>query len=317
MAWSPHLLPLRCSPSDSNSISYTLRELVTATPARRVEIIADQPALAATFFVVVALAIAAGLVGLFSSRLVAWFLLILATEHLSLEATRILIITSRPVRAYVGVFLRGGIWVYAIAALMLAIPGFALARNRPDLVGARRRGIDSVRGLLAARFAVARAQEQASRLGLDRRRPPRRAPVHADGWRRAHDFLCRPLHDRCLGRPGCARHLHVLFDDRDRHAVAGRLGVPSVPAQDHRGLVCRRRRLPQAPCARSSGRSRASRRHAGACRKLDIAVARYAAVDAIRASIGVFFLMLPGVLLGFWPMFPPMHCTRRRPTQAC
>ena len=52
-----------------------------------------------------------------------WFLLILATEHISLEATRILIITSRPVRAYVGVFLRGGIWVYAIAALMFAVPG--------------------------------------------------------------------------------------------------------------------------------------------------------------------------------------------------
>ena len=104
--------------------SYTLRELVTATPARRAQIIADQAALAtATFVVVVALAIAAGLVGLFPSRLVPWFLLILATEHISLEATRILIITSRPVRAYVGVFLRGGIWVYAIAALMLESPG--------------------------------------------------------------------------------------------------------------------------------------------------------------------------------------------------
>ena len=29
---------------------------------------------------------------------------------------------ERPVRAYVGVFLRGGIWVYAIAALMFAAP---------------------------------------------------------------------------------------------------------------------------------------------------------------------------------------------------
>ena len=40
----------------------------------------------------------------------------------SLEATRILIITSRPVRAYIGVFLRGGIWVYVVALLMFAAP---------------------------------------------------------------------------------------------------------------------------------------------------------------------------------------------------
>ena len=40
----------------------------------------------------------------------------------ALEATRILIITSRSVRAYIGVFLRGGIWVYAIAVLMFTTP---------------------------------------------------------------------------------------------------------------------------------------------------------------------------------------------------
>ena len=104
--------------------SYTLREMVPATPGRRAQIIADQAALAtATFLVVAVLATAAGLAGLFPLRLVPWFLLILATEHISLEATRVLIITSRPVRAYIGVFLRGGIWVYAIAALMFSRPG--------------------------------------------------------------------------------------------------------------------------------------------------------------------------------------------------
>ncbi|MCK1382421.1 polysaccharide biosynthesis C-terminal domain-containing protein, partial [Bradyrhizobium sp. 24] len=56
------------------------------------------------------------------ARLAPWFILILVTEHVSLEATRILIITWRPVRAYIGVFLRGGIWVYAIAVLMFAAP---------------------------------------------------------------------------------------------------------------------------------------------------------------------------------------------------
>jgi O-antigen/teichoic acid export membrane protein len=104
--------------------SHTLRELVPASPSRRAQIIADQAALGTVaFLVVVVFAGLASLSGLFPPRLVPWFLLILGTEHISLEATRILIITSRPVRAYVGVFLRGGIWVYAIAALMFAIPG--------------------------------------------------------------------------------------------------------------------------------------------------------------------------------------------------
>jgi O-antigen/teichoic acid export membrane protein len=103
--------------------SYMHREIVPASPRQRAQMIASQLVLAAIAFLAVALvSILAVLAGLFSARLASWFLLILATEHLSLEATRILIITSRPVRAYVGVFLRGGLWVYAIAALMSAIP---------------------------------------------------------------------------------------------------------------------------------------------------------------------------------------------------
>lgn len=103
--------------------SFMYREMVPASPARRAKIIADQAALGAVaFLAAVLLSVLAVLAGLFSPRLAPWFLLILATEHISLEATRILIITSRPVRAYIGVFLRGGIWVYAIAILMFTIP---------------------------------------------------------------------------------------------------------------------------------------------------------------------------------------------------
>lgn len=103
--------------------SYTLREMVPATPARRTRIIADQIALGVLALLVVGvLVLVAILGGLFPSRLAPWFLLILITEHISLEATRILIITERPVRAYVGVFLRGGIWVYAMMVLMFATP---------------------------------------------------------------------------------------------------------------------------------------------------------------------------------------------------
>jgi O-antigen/teichoic acid export membrane protein len=103
--------------------SYTLREMVPATPAQRARIIADQMALGSAALFAVSIAIVGSVAaGLFPASLAPWFLVILATEHVSLEATRILIITWRPVRAYIGVFLRGGIWVYAIAILMFAAP---------------------------------------------------------------------------------------------------------------------------------------------------------------------------------------------------
>ena len=73
-------------------------------------------------FIVGLLVLAAIVTGLFPPRLAPWFMLILITEHISLEATRILIITWRPVRADIGVFLRGGIRVYAMAVLMFTTP---------------------------------------------------------------------------------------------------------------------------------------------------------------------------------------------------
>lgn len=103
--------------------SYTLRELVPASPERRARIIADQMALGAAALMAIGIVVAGAIAaGSFPARLAPWFIVILVTEHISLEATRILIITWRPVRAYIGVFLRGGIWVYAIAGLMYAAP---------------------------------------------------------------------------------------------------------------------------------------------------------------------------------------------------
>ena len=97
--------------------------MVPATPAGRARIIADQMVLGLVALLVIGVFVLAAIIaGLFSPGLAPWFLLILITEHISLEATRILIITERPVRAYVGVFLRGGIWVYAMAVLMFTTP---------------------------------------------------------------------------------------------------------------------------------------------------------------------------------------------------
>lgn len=103
--------------------SYTLREMVPASPARRTQIIGDQVALGLVVFLFISAVVGgAVLSGHFPLWLAPWFLMLLATEHVSLEATRILIITSRPIRAYVSVFLRGGIWVYAITLLMFTEP---------------------------------------------------------------------------------------------------------------------------------------------------------------------------------------------------
>ena len=103
--------------------SYTLREMVPAAPEHRARIIADQIALGSAALLAIGVMVFAAIAaGWFPARLAPWFVVILITEHVSLEATRILIITSRPVRAYIGVFLRGGIWVYAVALLMFAAP---------------------------------------------------------------------------------------------------------------------------------------------------------------------------------------------------
>lgn len=103
--------------------SYTLRELVPASPAKRVQIIAGQIVLASASFAVISIvAVVAALMGLLPKKILFLFLLVLVTENASLEAMRILIITSRVVHAYIAGFLRGGIWVFALGLLMYLEP---------------------------------------------------------------------------------------------------------------------------------------------------------------------------------------------------
>jgi O-antigen/teichoic acid export membrane protein len=103
--------------------SYTLRQMVAAAPSRKVGIISDQIVLATLMVsLTAAVGIPAVWLDLFPAGLLPWLLLILISEHFSLEGTRILIILSRPVRAYLGLFLRGGLWVFIVLAIMLADP---------------------------------------------------------------------------------------------------------------------------------------------------------------------------------------------------
>jgi O-antigen/teichoic acid export membrane protein len=101
--------------------SFTMREMVAASGEERAQIIANQMFLALPAICMVAcLVLLAALSGAMTFEFALWFIALLSVEHLSSEATRILIIMSRPIRAYLCVFVRGGIWVFAVAALMIA-----------------------------------------------------------------------------------------------------------------------------------------------------------------------------------------------------
>lgn len=55
-------------------------------------------------------------------RLAGWFFLLLVLEHVNQELGRLLIAISKPLTASVLLFLRSGLWAFAIAALMFAWP---------------------------------------------------------------------------------------------------------------------------------------------------------------------------------------------------
>jgi len=100
--------------------SYTLRRLATVGSRRKVFIIADQIVLAGVMLSLAALlAVLSAALELLPWAVVPWLLVILVTEHISVEGTRILIILSRPVRAYIGLFIRGGVWVAVVFFIML------------------------------------------------------------------------------------------------------------------------------------------------------------------------------------------------------
>jgi O-antigen/teichoic acid export membrane protein len=89
----------------------------------------------------------------FSDRLVVWFIVLVILEHLSQELSRLLVAMSLPVSATVLGFLRGGIWVFACIAVMIAVP--ALRSIETVLVAwacgslcAVAFGLASIRGLL-------------------------------------------------------------------------------------------------------------------------------------------------------------------------
>ena len=68
------------------------------------------------YAVVLPLLLTVFLCGLISWKYAGWFYVLLIIEHISQESGRLLITLSRPTRASIVLFLRSGIWVYAVLA---------------------------------------------------------------------------------------------------------------------------------------------------------------------------------------------------------
>jgi O-antigen/teichoic acid export membrane protein len=103
--------------------THTMREMVTLGPAERVRILANQAALFCCSFAVTAvIALGASAFGLLPIAITVWVLVLVALEELSLDGARTLIVSSRQAQAYMVLFLRGGLWVYVVGAVMLVYP---------------------------------------------------------------------------------------------------------------------------------------------------------------------------------------------------
>jgi O-antigen/teichoic acid export membrane protein len=102
---------------------FNLRELAAADAATRARRTRDAFALYTITFAFgscVWAALFGG--GLLPWTVFAWFLALLALEHATQEAFRLLNVFGRPLAASIVAFVRGGSWMYGVAIAMLAVP---------------------------------------------------------------------------------------------------------------------------------------------------------------------------------------------------
>lgn len=93
---------------------FNTREILAVDDARRVPFIRDQIVFHALLYVVaLPLLLVVFFAKLISWQYLGWFYVLLVLEHISQEATRLLITLSRPSMANMIMFLRSGAWVYA------------------------------------------------------------------------------------------------------------------------------------------------------------------------------------------------------------
>jgi len=104
--------------------TYNTREILGAAPPDRPCFVRDQMAFhGLVYAAVLPLTLAVFISGTLPWRCAGWFYLLLVLEHLSQEAYRLLVTFSRSSLANLVLFLRAGVWVYAVVGVGLAAPG--------------------------------------------------------------------------------------------------------------------------------------------------------------------------------------------------
>lgn len=98
--------------------TFNTREILAQNEADRTPLIRDQIVFHALVYIIILPLLSVVFVnGLIPWRYAPWFYLLLILEHLSQEATRLLITLSRPTMANAVLFLRSGSWIFAVVAL--------------------------------------------------------------------------------------------------------------------------------------------------------------------------------------------------------
>lgn len=97
--------------------AFNTREILARAAADRTPLIRNQAVFhLIAYAIVLPLLLTVFIGGLISWKYAGWFYLLLIIEHVSQESGRLLITLSRPTRASLVLFLRSGIWVYAVLA---------------------------------------------------------------------------------------------------------------------------------------------------------------------------------------------------------
>ncbi|MDD4050944.1 MAG: polysaccharide biosynthesis C-terminal domain-containing protein [candidate division Zixibacteria bacterium] len=100
---------------------FNTREILAQEEPQRTPLIRDQIIFhGLVYIVVLPLLLTVFVAGVISWKYAVWFYLLLVLEHLSQEATRVLITLSRPTMANLVLFLRGGAWTYAVVGIIHA-----------------------------------------------------------------------------------------------------------------------------------------------------------------------------------------------------
>lgn len=103
---------------------YNTREILAHDEAGQTRLIKDQLIFHGIMYIIILPVL--GLVfitGILSGKYLVWFYILLILEHLSQELNRLLITLARTTLANLILFIRSGIWIYAVALVFLWKPG--------------------------------------------------------------------------------------------------------------------------------------------------------------------------------------------------